>query len=161
MDSAVSNELQNLFNQDMTTGTERTKILAICNTLVHDANLIAEIKNSITSVMEREGFDIQKNLGAVISCIISVFAKVEFYKTVSNERMKYVLYCLLISVLLKFYPTLLKNVEIAILRHLYDEVFDLVMIVPQTVVIAKQSCVSCIGKFRAFSFLNKGKHIIE
>jgi hypothetical protein len=161
MDSAVTNELQNLFNQDMTNGTERTKILAICNTLVHDANFLSEVKNNVTSVMEKEGFDIQKNIGAVVSCIISALAKVEFYKTVSNERMKYVLYCLLISILLKFYPSILKNVEIVILRNLYDEVFDLVMIIPQTVTIAKQSCVSCIGKIRVLSFLNKGKILIE
>lgn len=161
MNDSVTNELNNLFNADSVSGTERTKILAICNTLVNDVNVMSEIKNSVTGLIEKDGFNIEKKVGAVVSCIISAFHQVECYKEVNTDRMKYIIYCLLISILLKFYPSILTRTEIALLRNLYDDVFDLVMIVPQTVKIAKQGCMTCVGKFRAFSCLNKGKILIN
>lgn len=160
MDSSISNELNNLFNKDCVAGTERTKILAICNTLISDANLMAEVKNNTTSVIEKEGFNIEKNVGAVVSNIIQVFAQVEMYKTVEGSRMKYILYGLLLNVLLKFYPTILQKVEINTLRNLYDDVYALLMIIPATIKISKQSCSTCIGKIKLFSGLNKGKILI-
>ena len=161
MDSKVTNELNNLFNKDTLSGTERTKIIAICNTLCHDGSLLSEIKNAITPVVEKEGFNIEKNISGVVSCIISIFTQVEFYKEVQTDRMKYIIYCLLISVLLKEYPKILEKVEIGTLRDLYDSVFEIVLIIPQTVKIAKSGCLTCLGKTRVFSFLNKNKLVIQ
>lgn len=162
MDSSVSNELNNLFNQDLVSGTERTKILAICNTLVNNGVFLNEVKNNVTNVIEKESFNIEKNIGAVVSCILQIFSKVEMYKEVSAERMKYIVYCLLISVLLKFYPTILQKVEINTLRNLYNDVYDIVMIIPETIKISKKSCLTCIGSsFKLFSFLNKDKILIK
>lgn len=161
MDPKVTNELKNLFNQDLVQGNERNKIEAICNTLIADANFIAEVKNNITAIIEKESFNIEKNIGAVISCIIHIFEKVEYYKSVSTERMKYILYCILISSLLKYYPKILEKCEINTLRELYNEVYEIVLIIPSSVKIEKRSCVSCIGSsFKLLSNLNKGKILI-
>ena len=161
MDGKVNSEMVNIFNLKNVHGTERTKILAISNTLVNDGVLVGELKNSITSVIERDGFNIEKNIGSVISCIIKIFQQVEFYKDVSSDRMEFVIYCLLLSLLQKFYPTILTKVEISTLRGLYVETYDLVTIIPETIKIAKQGCLTCLGKYKLLSALNKGKIIVK
>ena len=162
MNSKIQKELDNLYNETkLASGTERTKINAICNTICDDVNFLSEVGNSIITVIEKDGFNIESNLGALLSCIINVITHVGFYKSVSEERIKYVLYCALLCVLFKNHPNILAKVEINRLRTLYLECYELVVLIPNTVKIAKQGCISCIGSsFKLFNRLNKGKILI-
>lgn len=161
MNSTINAELQNVFNQDKISGSERNKIIAICNQIVDDANFMTEVQNGITTVVNRQNFKLENNLALLVQSILTVLNTVQFYKDVSSERTKYILYCALISSLYKFYPNLLKTVEIDLIRTLFCDVFDLLMIIPETVKITKASCLTCVGKsFKLFSFLNKDKLLI-
>jgi len=158
----ISLELNNYFNLEKVNGTERIKIVAICNDIIDNAIFIDEIHNSMITITEEKDFKLESHLPALISAILRVIQSLEFYKEVREERMKFVIYCFLISALYEFYPSTLKTVQIETLRNLYKNSIDLVLILPQTVKIAKKSCVSCLaGKFNFLSRFNKGKIIIE
>jgi len=158
----ISNELTNYFNLEKVNGTERIKIVAICNDIIDNAIFIDEIHNSMITITEEKDFKLESHLPALISAILRVIQSVEFYKEVREERIKFVIYCFLISSLFQFYPSTLKTVQIETLRNLYKNSIDLVLILPQTVKIAKKSCVSCLASnFKIFNRFNKGKIIIE
>jgi len=159
----ISLELNNYFNLEKVNGSERIKIIAICNDIIDNAIFIDEIHNSMITITEEKDFKLESHLPSLISAILRVIQSVEYSrKSVEKERMRFVLYGVLISALYEFYPSTLKTVQIETLRNLYKNSIDLVLILPQTVKIAKKSCVSCLaGKFNFLSRFNKGKIIIE
>jgi hypothetical protein len=161
INQSVSAELINYFNLEKVSGTERNKIIAICNDMVDNAQFFNEVHNSIVNVAEGKHFKIETHLPALISAILGVMKSVQYYKNVNEERMPSVIYCVLISALYEFYPKSLEEIPVELLRTLFANSIELVLLVPQTVKIAKQSCISCIAsKIKALNKLNKGKILI-
>ena len=157
----ISNEMVNYFNLEKVSGTERNKILAICNDIIDNATFFDEVHNSIISVAESKNFKVETHLPALISAILRVVQSVEYYKTITEERMKSVLYCVLIASLYEFYPNTFKTIPIELFRTLFKDCIELVLLIPATIKIAKTSCVSCIAsKVKALNGLNKNKILI-
>ena len=143
-------------------GTERNKIDAICNDMVCNKALMSDIQNVLLPLVQNKDFNIAKNIPSLITAILSVVKRVEYYKVVNEERIKYVIYCILLSALLKYYPNVLKTIEIEHLKNAYKECIDLVLLIPETIKVSKKSCLTCIGQsIKLFKFLNKDKVIVE
>lgn len=161
MNSSINDELSNLLNIFKVGGNERIKIIAICNDLVSNGELLSDLQNALRPIVEAKTFSPAQNIPSLISALLSVLKNVQYYKEVNEGRMKYVLYCVLLSVLLQFYPTVLKQIEIELLRNLYISCIDLVLLIPETVKVHKKSCLTCLGStVKILSFVNKNKILI-
>ena len=161
MQPVVLSELECLLNDHKIGGNERIKIIAICNDMVTNADLLTDVANSLKPIIDgrKESFVVSQSIPALISAVLSVVSKVEYYKTVTEERMRFVLYCILLSSLLKYYPAVLKAIDIDSLRQIYKTCIELVLLIP--VKINKKTCLTCLGgTFKIFSFLNKDKVIV-
>jgi hypothetical protein len=162
MEASINEEILNLMNVYKVGGGERNKIDAICNDLVCNNALMGDIQNALHPLIDKKDFNIAKNIPSLITAILSVIKHIEYYKVVNEERMRYVLYCILLSALLKYYPSVLKTIELEHLRNAYKECIDLVLLIPETIKVSKKSCLTCIGQsVKIFKFLNKNKVIVE
>ena len=162
VNQTVAAELANLFNLEKVSGNERNKILAICNDVIDNATFFNEVHNSMITVAENKNFKIETHLPALISGILRVIQSVEYYKQVNEERMPFVIYCVLVSALYEFYPDSLKTIEIQLLRTLFKDTIDLVLLLPSSVKIAKSSCLSCLAKtIKPLQRFNKDKIIVS
>lgn len=162
METVILSELECLLNDFKIGGSERIKIIAICNDVVTNSNVLTDLANSLKPIIEGKTFNVSQNIPALISAVLSVVGQIEYYKNVTESRMKFVIYCALLSCLLKYYPSVLKSIDIETLRRIYKDCIELVLLIPETIKITKKSCVTCIGgTFKVFSFLNKNKLIVE
>lgn len=160
METIILEEVEKLLDEFRVFGDERTKIIKICDDLVK-SNVLADISNALKPIIEGKNFNVSQNIPLIISAILSIVSNVEYYKTVSEDRMKFVLYCVMISSLRKYYPTVLKTIDVELLRSIYKSCIELVLLVPQTIKVNKKSCLTCIGSsFKIFSFLNKNKLLV-
>lgn len=161
MNPQISNELLNMFNRDKTSNSERIKINSLCNDLSTNTKILSEMNNILHSLVEKENFSLLENMSAVISGIIKVVDTVEYYKEITYQsgRMKYVLYCLLITIFFNTYNHILEKTELDSLRQKFEDAYSLLVLIPRSV--KKTSCVSCIGdSFKLFRFVNKKKIIV-
>lgn len=162
MQAVILSELECLLNDFKIGGNERIKIIAICNDVVTNANVLTDVSNSLKTVIEKKSFSVSQSIPALISAVLAVMSQIQYYKQVSEERMKFVIYCVLLSCLLKSYPAVLKSIDIDTLRSIYKDCVDLVLLLPETIKISKKTCGTCIGgTFKLFSFLNKNKIIVD
>lgn len=158
MDQTISNELLNLFNIDKISNTERIKINKLCNDLTTNTEIITELQNKITVIVENENFNLLVDMPQIIKNILVLLENVEYYKkiTVESGRLKYVLYCLTITYFYNNYSQILEKIEIKDIRNIFNSVYDLVIFKPKD--LKKVSCISCISSsIKILGSINKGK----
>lgn len=158
MDPTISNELMNLFNIDKVDTTERIKINKICNDLTSNSTIISELKNKIMTVIDNNKFNLLLDMPIIIKNSLLLLENVEYYKVVKVEsgRLKYVLYCLMITFFYNNQPQVLEELEIQDIRNMFFSVYDLVVFKPQD--IKKSGCMSAVcSSIKLLQSFNKGK----
>ena len=68
------------------------------------------------------------------------------------EYMLYILYSILFTYLLTNQSDFLNQIEMSKIRLLYFNAIDLILLIPETIKVGKESCGGCLG--RRFSFLS-------
>ena len=157
----VTKEISNLYDLYNVTGKERNAIDAICNNMVKNDDFILEVEVAVKMVLSGN-FKIEEKVPSLISALLRITNKIEYYKSVDESRMKCILYYVLVASLLKFHPKVLtEQIEIEKFRTLYFDCIELVLMIPETVKIARKSCLTCIGSsVKLFSRFNKDKILI-
>lgn len=153
MNTTISNELLNLFNLDKIDNIERIKVNKLCNDLVGNTEITSELNNNLNNLFNKDKFNLLIDMPVIIKNILDLLERVEYYKSVKIDsgRMKYILYCIMVSFLYSNKPEILEKVEINDIRSIYFSVYDLVILIPQD--IKKYKCSTCL--FNSFKILNR------
>ena len=145
MNSDIQGELTLLMNIYDVKANEQIKILSICSKVLTNEEYIKSVKDLLNDVMKNEDFIFIIEFFRVISSLIHLNKNVSFYKEISEDRMRFVLYAVLFDYLLKNQANLINKLPIGQLRLLYCNAMDLVLMQPEFIKIAKKSVLSCIS----------------
>jgi len=158
MNETIQSEIMLLLNIYEVKGNEQVKILAICSKILDSKEYMNKLKDSLNGVFTNSDFNFIIEFSRLINAIICFNGNLDFYKNVSQERMKYIIYCILFAYMLKYQPQTLNSIPSGELRLLYSNSIDLVLLLPETIKINKESCSSCLGRnFSLFKWLAGGR----
>jgi hypothetical protein len=144
MNDDIDNEIGRLLRIDNVKGDECIKVLAICAKVLNNSDYIVQVAKLIDGIFSQPSFDFMAEFGLVIGQLIELNKRVTFYKEVSVERMKYVLYAVFYHYAFKKRLNWLNEQNIGQIRLLYCNVYDLLMIRSESLKIAKSGCLSCV-----------------
>ena len=130
---------------DSVDGSECIKVLAICSQLLNSNDYVARVAKSLNGIFAQPEFDFMAEFGLVVQALIKINQSVEFYKEINVQRAKYVLYAVFYHYVYKNQLNWLNEQNIGTIRLLYSNVYDLLMVKSESLAIAKQGCLSCIG----------------
>lgn len=154
MNESIVNEMKLLYNVYSVKGKERNKIDAICSNVLDNEEYVSRVKKSLDNVFNNDDFNFSSEFTRLILNIININKSVDYYKEISPERMKFILYGVLYYYLLKNQQTFLNQISMGDIRLLYCNSIDLLLLVPETIKVDKESCCNCLGRtFDWFSCL--------
>lgn len=141
MNTRIANELMNLFNKDKVIMSERIKINALCNDLCTNVEVSQELNICLYQIINVDNFNLLERLPKIIFGVLQLLSKVEYYKEIKPKsgRLKYLIYCLVITHLFNHHIELLETIEIEKIRDDYEDVYNLVVLKPKK--IAKNTCI--------------------
>jgi hypothetical protein len=146
MQSEIQKEIMLLLEIDNVHGTESVKTLAICAKIISNEKYMTEANKILDNVFNQNDFNFSCEIGCLVSQLLRLNRNVEFYKEISEDRMKYVLYCIIYFYLFKHQSVWLSNQQLGTIRLLYCNVYDLLMIKSESIKLAKSGCVSFIAR---------------
>lgn len=153
MNSDIQNELLLLLNIDsVSPADEQIKILKICSDILNSQVYEQNIIKNLDEIFNQSDFNASTEFSRLIIAILNLNKEVEYYKNVNSTRMKYVIYCVFYSYLLKHQIDWINKQNIADIRLLYSNTWDLLQIVPDTIKIAKSTC-KCLSWFGSSKIL--------
>lgn len=144
MNSDIQREILLLCSIDQIKGSESIKIMSICSNFLQNEIYVEEIKKFFDSVFNSPNFDFVSELAPILLGLVNINKKVNYYKNISLDRMKYVLFSVLYQYISKYQVELLNHIDIGQLRILFSNSFDLIKLQPHFVNIAKKGC-SCLN----------------
>ena len=132
-------------------GSEAIKILSICSHLLNNEQYVETLKNTLDNVLNTPDFDFKMEICHAVLAIIRVNKRTNYYKQISIDRMKFVLYAGLYGYLIKNQTDLLNEMSsMAELRLLYANVWSALQTDPRILEIAKESWGSCMSRLTGF-----------
>lgn len=143
MDSNIQQEIILLLNIDNVDANEQIKILSICSNVLSSKDFLSNLVSTLENLFNQQDFDLTSEFARVVLAIIKISNNATYYKDIDIKRMKYVIYAVFYYYMLKYKTDLLNKLDLGSLRLLYSNAYDLVELVPETVKIAKQGCLSC------------------
>jgi len=139
---------------------EHIKIKHICTKVLDCEEYESLIKKSLDNMFNIPNFDIS-DFSRLMLAIIEINKNIDCYKEVSVKRMKYILYSVLYSYLIKNQANFINMEGIAKIRMSFFNSIELMLIIPQTIKVNKQSCISCIGRVLGVDCLRGNRVFIE
>lgn len=139
---------------------EKNKILSISSKLINSENYMNIIKEELNKIIETENFNLITDFSILIKTVLDCNKHVDFYKEITVDRLKYLMYPVLYAHLYKNNTDLLNSINISDFRILYINAMDLLLIPVQSIKIDKVNCLNCIGRtFKFLSWLESKKKI--
>lgn len=139
---------------------EHIKIKHACTRMLDNNDYMNTIKLSLDSIFKIQNFD-NSDFSRLLLAIIEVNKKVSYYKELSENRMKYVIYAVLYSYLINNQHDFVNLEGITKIRISYFNSIELALLVPQTMKIAKETCLSCIGRIANINCIRTNNLFIE
>ncbi len=146
MDSNLQREILLLTEDDGLKGSEAIKILSICSHMLKTEAYVTVVKNMLDNVFNSPDFNFMTEFGHVIKGIISLNRRANYYKMVSLNRVKYVLYAVFYNYLYHQQPDVLNSLDMGEFRTLYDNTWDLLKTEPILLQIAKEGCMNWFAR---------------
>ena len=144
MNSDIRDEMILLLNIYEVEANEQIKILAICTKFLDSKKYVDEMKNVLDNVFNGENFNINTEFSRILLAMINLNRKVTFIKEVKEKRIKYLIYCVLFSYLIKNQSQIINTLSLGELRLLFCNAIDLILLVPETIKIGKEGLCSCL-----------------
>ena len=129
MNEQIQQELVLLLNIDNVTANDQIKIL--------------------DDVFNQQDFDLSSEFTRLVLAILNLNKNVEYKKEINEIKVKYVIYACLYFYLIKYQVDFCNKTDMGKIRLLYCNSFELISLVPETIKVQKQSCLSCISWFRS------------
>jgi hypothetical protein len=145
MQTEIQREITLLMGIDNVGGTEQVKILAICAKMLSCPDYFSEVIKAFDNIFSQPDFDIMVDIGRVVYQLVLLNGKFSFYKEISETRMKYVLYGVMYAFMLKHKTDWMNTQNLGSVRLVYCNAYDLILLKSDSIKIAKQGCLSCIG----------------
>jgi hypothetical protein len=130
-------------------GSEQIKIISVLSSMMSNVLYNYELKKALDPIISDEKFSLS-DVPKLILLIIDVNKKFDFYKVVNEERVKYILWGLLYSFLLKNHTDKLNLLGVSEIRILYINTAELLLLIPQSIKIQKENWGSCLGRSISF-----------
>lgn len=147
MNDQIHQELVLLMNIDSNVNsTSQIKILKICSDVLNCGEYVNKVTNSLNSMFNQPTFDANVDFSKLILSILTLNQDLEYYKDVNTFRMKYVIYGVFYAYLLKHQVDWINKTNIGDIRTMYNNCWDSLIVIPETIKIDKVSCLSCLGK---------------
>lgn len=127
-------------------GNEKNKILSISSQMINSKNYMNLVKEKLDNIIGADDFNIFTDFAVLLKCVIDMNQYVDFYKEITPDRLKFLLYPVLYANLYKNHIDVLNGMSIGDFRLLYANAIDLVFIPIQTVQIVKESCTNCLAR---------------
>lgn len=141
MDNSTQNEILLLTQIDNVKGNESIKILSICSSVLSSEKYVSSAVEALDNIFNSPDFDLTNEFTRVVVNIFNVNKKFNYYKEISTERTKYVVWGVFYHYLQKHQADFLNSHDMGVWRLLFANAWDLITIIPQTVKIDKASCI--------------------
>lgn len=139
---------------------EKNKIRSIVSKMIKSEKYMEEIKKQFDEIINAPDFNIMTDFSVLLKYLINANQNFDYYKEITPERIKFLLYGVTYTVLYKNYSELLNSTNPSDLRQLYVNAMDLVLIPTETMAIKKEDCATCLGRtIKILSFLEKKRKI--
>lgn len=151
MNELIQNELTLLMSVgDCIKGSEQVKILSILSAILSNEKYVSDLKTKLNPIVEDSNYNFS-DFSRLILHVIELNKHYDFYKEVNEYRVKYILWGVIYYYFTKFQIEKLNLYDLSSLRIMYLNCAELVLLVPETIKINKESFSSCLGRY--FSFL--------
>ncbi|RTL06732.1 hypothetical protein EKK58_04315 [Candidatus Dependentiae bacterium] len=148
MNETIRNEVALLLDIDNVKPNEKEKILSICSSFLSSTKYITELKNILDGVFNApDGFEISSEISRIILGILKLNDKCTYTKNINNDRLKYIIYGVIYSYLIKNQVDFLNSQNYGTFRLLFCNAWDLVSVDISKVIVEKVGCDFCCGLF--------------
>lgn len=128
---------------------EQIKIVSACAKMLSCEPYMEMSKNDLSNIINSPDFNIECDLPSLLLELVRLNEKFAFYKELSEQRMKIILYGVLYGVLLQCGKSILEKIEVSKLRLIYFNSLQLILMCPDKIKFSKDSCLNdiCCGFF--------------
>ena len=141
----IQRELLLLTEIDNISGTEAIKTLSICSNFLNCDEYMNEVNELLNNVFSHDSFNLFTEIGHVLSSLVRLNARAKYYKEVPINRMKYVMYSVIYTYMIKNKIEFFNLLDIGAFRVCFSNAWQLVELLPMAVQIAKRGLFSCCG----------------
>ncbi|MET0570932.1 MAG: hypothetical protein ABWZ79_05865 [Pedobacter agri] len=145
MDPTIQREILLITEIDNQKGTEAIKILSICAHVIDCNEYTLEVAQQLNTIFNQPDFNLFTEIGQVAMSLIKLNRRAKYYKDISIERMKYVLYSTLYHYMSKNQLSFFNSLDIGQFRILFSNSWELISVMPDLVQIAKRGFLSCFS----------------
>lgn len=144
MNTSIQNEMNLLMSvNSAVSGTEQVKIIAVLTKMLSSAAYTSAAKTVLDIVVNDSKFNLLIDLPRLIINMVQLNSTCDFYKSVSSDRVQYLIYGVIYAYLLNNNPQILTNLDLGTFRVTYCNCIELVMMIPESLAILKTDCASC------------------
>jgi len=150
MNELIQNEMTLIMSvNENIKGSEQVKILSILSCILSNVLYVEQLKSKLNQIVDDANYNFS-DFSRLILNIIDLNKHFDFYKEVNEHRIKYILWGVIYFYFNKFQIEKLNLYDLSALRIMYLNCAELVLLVPETIKIKKESCCSCIGRSVGF-----------
>ena len=118
----------------------------MCSNVLSSDKYLKELIKILDNLFNQKDFDIYSEFSRLVLSIFNLNKVVNYKKEISEKRMKYITYACLYYYMIKHKTNWFNEQDHGKIRILFCNSWDLVSLIPETVKIAKTSCISCLSE---------------
>lgn len=146
MNTQIQTEMNLLMSvNSAVSGTEQVKIIAVLTKMLQSSAYTSGAKVVLDVVANDSKFNLLVDLPRLIINLVQFNSTCDCYKSISSDRVQYLIYGVIYAYLLNNNPSVLADLDLGTFRVTYCNCIELVMMIPESLTILKTDCGCCCG----------------
>lgn len=146
MDTDLQNEMLIFMKAFKVDVLNRSKVLDTLEDFLKCKKYNDALTKTLNELFKND-FNIESEFSQIVFKILDVNSMFEFYKSVSYDRLKYIIYGIVFNYLTKHQQEIYNNLDLQKIRLLYSSCIDLIELNKENIKVNKEYCCHCINWF--------------